>query len=71
MSHLAFSWDAPKDRINQEKHDGISFAEAQTVFSDEYARVIFDPLHSSEEDRFIILGISHKLNQLVVCHCYR
>ncbi len=71
MSSLTFSWDAEKDRINQEKHDGISFSEAQTVFPDEFARLIFDPFHSSEEDRFIILGISHKLNLLVVCHCYR
>lgn len=71
MNGLTFSWDSEKDKINQEKHDGISFSEAQTVFSDENARVIFDPLHSAEEERFIILGISHELKLLVVCHCYR
>ncbi|MBM7010562.1 MAG: BrnT family toxin [Eubacterium sp.] len=32
--------------------------------------VIDDPEHS-QEDRFIILGISNKTNLLVVCHCYR
>ena len=30
-----------------------------------------DPDHSEEEERFIILGLSEKLNMLVVCHCYR
>ena len=33
--------------------------------------MIADPEHSEEEDRFIILGLSNRLNLLVVCHCYR
>ena len=41
-----------------------------TVFDDQ-AIVFFDPDHSDEEDRFILLGTSYKLNQLVVCHCFR
>jgi uncharacterized protein len=71
MSDLQFSWDPEKDKINQEKHIGISFEEAKTVFYDEYARLIFDPSHSQDENRFILLGISQKLRMLVVCHCYR
>jgi hypothetical protein len=70
MKDIAFVWDPRKNLINQSKHDGIDFDEAKTVFFDEYARVIFDPLHSTEEDRFIILGLSSKLRLLVVCHCY-
>jgi uncharacterized protein len=35
------------------------------------ARMIFDPEHSDDEDRFIILGISSELRLLVVCHCYQ
>ena len=31
----------------------------------------FDPDHSHEEDRFILLGISYKLRLLVICHCFR
>ena len=31
----------------------------------------FDPEHSDEEDRFILLGTSFKLKTLVVCHCFR
>ncbi len=70
MKEISFVWDPRKNLINQTKHD-IDFDEAKTVFFDEYARVIFDPLHSTEEDRFIILGLSSKLRLLVVCHCYR
>ena len=29
------------------------------------------PDHSEAEERFIILGLSHKANLLIVCHCYR
>jgi len=71
MQDMDFAWDPEKDRINQEKHSGISFEEAKTVFYDENARLIFDPMHSQDENRFILLGISQKLRLLVVCHCYR
>ncbi len=53
-----------------DKH-GISFEEARTAFFDENAKVYFDPDHSADEDRFILLGISSRLRVLVVCHCYR
>jgi hypothetical protein len=65
-----FSWDVRKDAANRRKH-GVSFEEAQTVFHDENARLVADPAHSEEEDRFILLGTSSKLRILVVCHCYK
>ena len=71
MDTMSFTWDPQKNLMNQRKHDGIDFEEAKTVFYDEYARVIFDPQHSHQEDRFIILGLSSTLRILVVCHCYR
>ena len=70
MSDLAFKWDPRKDALNQEKH-GVSFEEAKSVFYDENARLIGDPDHSEEEDRFILLGFSASLRLLAVCHCYR
>jgi uncharacterized DUF497 family protein len=70
MNQLIFEWDKRKDNANIKKH-GISFEEARTSFYDENAIQFFDPDHSSEEDRFILLGVSHKLNTLVVCHCFR
>jgi len=70
MVKLEFEWDKKKDGINVKKH-GVSFDEAQTVFYDEQAIQFFDPEHSDDEGRFILLGTSFKLNTLVVCHCFR
>jgi len=70
MAGLRFEWDPRKDRANRKKH-GIAFAEAKTVFLDEFARIIDDPEHSEGEERFLMLGMSIGLRVLVVCHCLR
>jgi len=70
MNRITFSWDPAKAKSNQKKH-GISFEEARSAFYDENARLIHDPDHSEEEDRYILLGMSVVLRVLVVCHCYR
>ena len=70
MKSILFVWDEKKARENLEKHK-ISFEEAQTVFSDPNARMIFDTEHSFDEERFILLGISSGLRLLIVCHSYR
>ncbi len=70
MTELRFEWDKRKERANVKKH-GISFDEARTVFYDENAVQFFDPDHSDDEDRFILLGISFRVRVLVVCHCFR
>ena len=70
MDTIEFIWDEPKNQLNINSHK-ISFEEAKTVFFDPNAKVIYDPDHSINEDRFIILGLSVSLNILVVCHCYR
>lgn len=70
MSALHFEWDERKAAANVKKH-GVSFGEAQSAFYDEHAKLIDDPDHSGEEDRFVLLGLSSVLRLLVVCHCYR
>jgi hypothetical protein len=70
VADLGFAWDARKAAENERKH-GVSFSEAETVFSDEHALLIDDPDHSESEDRFILLGLSAKLRILVVVHTYR
>jgi uncharacterized DUF497 family protein len=70
MSELHFEWDQRKAAANEKKH-GVSFEEARSVFSDERAKLIDDPDHSEDEDRFIVLGLSSTFRVLVVCHCYR
>ena len=69
-SELRFEWDARKNRANVRLH-GVSFGEASSAFLDEYAILIDDPDHSSDEERFVLLGLSSTLRLLVVCHCYR
>lgn len=70
MDHLNFEWDANKSASNIKQH-GVSFDEAKTVFTDEYARLIGDPDNSQDDDRFILLGTSIDSKLLVVCHCIR
>ncbi|MDD2652879.1 MAG: BrnT family toxin [Sulfurimonas sp.] len=70
MNSLKFEWDLAKASSNIKKH-GISFVEAKTVFDDDFARLIPDPDHSEDEERFILLGMSYILKILTVVHCYR
>ena len=70
IEEIKFTWDENKAQINVLKHN-ISFDEAKTVFEDENARLILDPDHSQNEERFILLGLSIKLKVLTVVHCYR
>lgn len=70
MGNIEFAWDARKARSNLAKH-GISFEEARTAFLDESARLIDDPDHSDDEERFVLLGYSFQARCLIVSHCYR
>lgn len=65
-----FDWDERKNRTNIEKH-GVSFEEAKTVFYDEYGWLEYDEGHSSNEERFRIIGNSIFGNVLIVVHCVR
>ena len=70
MSTLHFEWDGHKASVHAKKH-AVTFEEARSVFADERARLIDDPDHSEDEDRFVLLGLSSSLRLLLVCHCYR
>jgi uncharacterized DUF497 family protein len=70
MSKLSFEWDKNKDNANQKKHK-VSFDEAKSVFYDEKATLFFDGKNSSEEDRFLMLGMSAKLRILIVSHVFK
>ncbi len=67
---LTFEWDAQKARQNLKKHN-VSFEEASTVFGDTLSRTIEDPLHSEEEDRYVIIGQSLRGRLVVVVHIIR
>ena len=67
---MKFEWDELKHQANIAKHR-VTFQEAETVFDDERAIELFDEEHSSDEDRFTIVGRSSAFRELMVCHCYR
>jgi uncharacterized DUF497 family protein len=67
---LLFEWDPNKAAQNIRKH-GVSFEEAATAFGDPLSITIFDPLHSIDEDRFVLIGMSNRNRLLVVVHTDR
>lgn len=67
---MEFEWDKQKAKSNLSKH-GISFEEAQTVFDDPLYVDFYDPDHSEDEDRYIIVGESSNSRVLLVSYTER
>lgn len=67
---LIFEWEPQKAKSNLKKH-GVSFEEASTAFQDTLSLAIDDPLHSIDEERVVLIGISNKNRLLVVVHTER
>jgi len=67
---LIFEWDPQKAKSNLIKH-GVSFEEASTAFQDTLSLTIDDPLHSIDEDRVVLIGMSNKNRLLIVVHTER
>lgn len=65
-----FEWNDEKAIANIRKH-GISFEEAETVFTDSFCITIEDDLHSTGEDRWITIGYSQVQRLLMVVHSER
>lgn len=65
-----FEWDPEKAESNLLKHR-VSFSEAATVFFDPLSITVRDPLHSADENRFVITGLSKNQRHLVVVHVDR
>jgi uncharacterized DUF497 family protein len=65
-----FEWDDAKAENNIRIH-GVDFQEEKTVFEDPFAITIPDDLHSEEELRSIILGLSLLARVLLVVHSER
>jgi uncharacterized DUF497 family protein len=67
---IEFQWDKEKASLNFKKH-GVTFEEATTAFYDALSITIADKEHSSEEARYLLLGISNQNRLLVVSHTDR
>lgn len=70
MDTLVFEWDARKATANEAKH-GVTFAEAESCFYDEFALVIPNPDHSESEERFILMGLSSMAELLLIVHAFK
>jgi uncharacterized protein len=67
---MRFEWDPEKARRNLAKH-GVSFEDAATAFFDPLSLTTFDPDHSENEDRYLLLGATLEARLVVVTHTHR
>ena len=67
---MQFEWDPAKAESNLATH-GVSFEEATSVFGDPLATSIPDPDHSTDEERFLITGMSVQGRVVIVWHAER
>ena len=67
---MEFEWDEEKAAANLAKHE-VSFGEAQTVFDDPLYVDFYDPDHSFDEHRYIIIGESQQRRLLIVSYTER
>ncbi|MCL2168441.1 MAG: BrnT family toxin [Defluviitaleaceae bacterium] len=70
MSEYKFEWDKEKAKANKSKHN-ITFEEAETVFEDENGLYLYDEIHATDEERFMLIGLDTYLRELTVVYCYR
>lgn len=66
---MTFEYDPQKAKTNRQKH-GVSFADAELVFFDPLAIHDVDP-DSTDEERFIAVGIGNSGSLLVVVYTMR
>ena len=64
---MEFEWDEGKASANYKKH-GVSFEEARTIFSDPLYVEFYDPDHSQDGHRYIIIGQSAASRLIIVSY---
>lgn len=67
---MDYEWDQEKAATNLEKH-GVSFEEAASVFGDPLYIDFYDPDHSLDEHRYIIMGQSTAGRLLIISYTER
>ena len=67
---MEFKWDEKKAAANLADH-GVSFDEAKTVFGDPLYVDFYDPDHSYDEHRYLIVGESRQGRLLIVSYTER
>lgn len=67
---MQFEWDDDKAQANLAKH-GVSFDEALNCFHDPEQVAFYDPEHSDDEDRELLIGHSEQARLLIVSYTLR
>jgi uncharacterized protein len=67
---VTFEWNDEKAATNLAKHR-VAFDEAKTVFDDPLYVDFYDPEHSVDEPRYIIIGTSRQRRLLIVSYTER
>ena len=67
---MDFEWDKSKAAANLSKHS-VSFEEAKTIFNDLLYVDFYDPDHSDNEERYLIVGRSNQERLLIVSYTER
>jgi uncharacterized DUF497 family protein len=67
---MQLEWDENKAERNLSKHR-VSFEEAKTVFDDPLYVDFYDPDHSEDEERYLIVGASNQKRLLIVSYTER
>lgn len=67
---MQFEWDDDKAQANLAKH-GVAFEEALTCFYDPQQVAFYDPGHSEDEDRELLIGHSDQGRLLIVSYTLR
>ena len=68
---MQFEWDGIKAESNKDKHQGVTFDEAVSCFFDPDQIAFYDPDHSDDEDREILIGHSDLGRLLAVSYTLR
>jgi uncharacterized DUF497 family protein len=66
---MEYEWSDEKNQLNQQKH-GVSFEEAQEVFSDPLQISRLDKRFNYFEERWITIGTTKKYKLLVVANLF-
>jgi uncharacterized protein len=64
---VEFEWDPKKAAANLRNH-GVSFEDAAAMFGDPLTGTIPDPMHSTDEPRFVTIGRTPAQRLIVVVH---
>lgn len=67
---MQFDWDKNKAERNLSKHE-VSIEEAKTIFDDYLYVDFYDPDHSEDEDRYLLVGQSNRGRLLIVSYTER